>query len=55
MATSAPAKVSTAVYFDSIASPANENYGRELLELHSLGASAYLNDRFTDWRDRVRH
>jgi uncharacterized protein (DUF1800 family) len=36
---------------DSIASPANENYARELLELHTLGARNYLNDRFGDWKD----
>ena len=35
---------------DSIASPANENYARELLELHTLGAGNYLNDRTSDWR-----
>lgn len=35
---------------DSIASPANENYARELLELHTLGAENYLNDRHSDWR-----
>lgn len=34
---------------DSIASPANENYARELLELHTLGAGNYLNDRYDDW------
>jgi uncharacterized protein (DUF1800 family) len=34
---------------DSIASPANENYARELLELHTLGAANYLNDRHDDW------
>ena len=34
---------------DSRASPANENYARELLELHTLGAPAYLNDRYDDW------
>lgn len=34
---------------DSIASPANENYARELLELHTLGAGNYLNARYTDW------
>ena len=33
----------------SRASPANENYARELLELHTLGAGAYLNDRYTNW------
>lgn len=36
---------------DSIASPANENYARELLELHTLGAGNYLNDRYRDWKD----
>jgi uncharacterized protein (DUF1800 family) len=35
---------------DSIASPANENYARELLELHTLGARNYLNDRYSDWK-----
>ena len=35
---------------DSIASPANENFARELLELHTLGARNYLNDRCSDWR-----
>jgi uncharacterized protein (DUF1800 family) len=36
---------------DSIASPANENYARELLELHTLGAANYLNDRYEAWQD----
>ena len=35
---------------DSRASPANENWGRELLELHTLGAGNYLNDRYDDWK-----
>ncbi len=35
----------------SRASPANENYARELFELHTLGAGAYLNDRYDRWRD----
>jgi uncharacterized protein (DUF1800 family) len=35
---------------DSIASPANENYARELLELHTLGAANYLVDRYQEWR-----
>ena len=35
---------------DSVASPANENFARELLELHTLGAANYLNDRYSDWR-----
>lgn len=36
---------------DSLASPANENFARELLELHTLGAGNYLNDRYSDWRE----
>jgi uncharacterized protein (DUF1800 family) len=35
----------------SKASPANENYARELFELHSLGAGAYLHDRYDRWRE----
>jgi uncharacterized protein (DUF1800 family) len=35
----------------SRASPANENYARELLELHTLGAGAYLNAQYDRWRD----
>lgn len=35
---------------DSRASPANENYARELLELRTLGAANYLNDRYDDWQ-----
>ncbi len=35
----------------SKASPANENYARELFELHTLGAAAYLNDRYDRWRE----
>ena len=34
----------------SRASPANENFGRELLELHTLGAQNYLNDLYDDWK-----
>lgn len=34
---------------DSHASPANENFARELLELHTLGAPNYLNDRYPRW------
>jgi uncharacterized protein (DUF1800 family) len=33
----------------SQASPANENFARELLELHTLGQENYLNDRFERW------
>ena len=36
---------------ESRASPANENYARELLELHTLGAEAYLNEHYSAWRD----
>ena len=42
------------VYLDngsSRASPANENYARELFELHTLGAPAYLNDKYDRWAD----
>ena len=35
----------------SKASPAHENYARELLELHTLGAPAYLNATFDRWRE----
>ncbi len=35
----------------SKASPANENYARELFELHTLGADAYLNAKFDRWRE----
>ena len=34
----------------SRASPANENFARELLELHTLGAENYLNDLYDDWK-----
>lgn len=36
---------------ESRASPANENFARELLELHTLGAENYLNDRYPRWHD----
>ena len=35
----------------SRASPANENYARELFELHTLGAVNYLNDKTTNWAE----
>jgi uncharacterized protein (DUF1800 family) len=35
----------------SKASPANENYARELMELHGLGAEVYLNAAFDRWRE----
>ena len=34
----------------SRASPANENYARELLELHTLGQGNYFNDLYDDWK-----
>ncbi len=42
------------VYLSNASSRAggdNENYGRELMELHTLGRDAYLNDRYNRWRD----
>ena len=36
---------------NSRASPANENYARELLELHTLGAEHYFNDRYESWHE----
>ncbi len=36
---------------NSRASPANENYARELLELHTLGAENYFNDRYENWHE----
>jgi len=35
----------------SRAGSANENFGRELFELHTLGAEAYLNDKYDRWRE----
>ncbi len=35
----------------SRASPANENYARELLELHTMGAANYLNDQYNSWHE----
>ncbi len=37
--------------WSSRAGSANENYARELMELHTLGRDAYLNDRYDRWRD----
>ncbi|MCU0491150.1 MAG: DUF1800 domain-containing protein [Chloroflexaceae bacterium] len=42
------------IYLDNATSrdgPANENYARELFELHGMGASNYLNDLYDRWRD----
>ena len=36
---------------ESKASPANENFARELFELHTLGARHYLNHLHTRWRE----
>ena len=36
---------------DSRASPANENFARELLELHCLGAGSYINDTAAGWHE----
>jgi len=35
----------------SRAGAANENYARELFELHSFGSENYLNDHYDRWRD----
>lgn len=35
----------------SKASPANENYARELFELHTLGADHYYNNLYHRWRE----
>jgi uncharacterized protein (DUF1800 family) len=35
----------------SRASPANENFARELFELHTFGAMHYVNDTTTNWHD----
>jgi uncharacterized protein (DUF1800 family) len=35
----------------SRAGSANENYARELFELHTMGRGAYLNDHYDRWRE----
>jgi uncharacterized protein (DUF1800 family) len=35
----------------SQASPANENYARELFELHTLGEEHYFNNLYNKWKD----
>ncbi len=35
----------------SRASPANENFARELFELHTLGAETYANEKYDRWSD----
>lgn len=45
--------VSMGYYLDNVvsrASPANENFARELFELHTLGAENYLNNLYNRWR-----
>lgn len=39
---------------ESRASPANENFARELLELHTLGAENYLAGQYGNWSDVPR-
>lgn len=36
---------------ESKASPANENYARELFELHTLGSAHYLNNLYAKWKE----
>lgn len=46
--------VAMGYYLDNVtskASPANENYARELFELHTLGAENYLNHLYNRWKD----
>ncbi len=37
--------------YQSKASPANENYARELFELHTLGSENYYNHLYNRWRE----
>jgi uncharacterized protein (DUF1800 family) len=37
--------------YSSKASPANENYARELFELHTLGSDNYLNTLYNRWKE----
>jgi uncharacterized protein (DUF1800 family) len=49
------AKSPAMLYFlnnkSSQASPANENYARELFELHTLGEGHYFNNLYDQWKD----
>ena len=36
---------------ESRASPANENYARELFELHTMGEAGYTNGNYNNWSD----
>ncbi len=47
----APAMLAYLNNASSKASPANENFARELFELHTLGRERYLNDLYNRWRD----
>jgi uncharacterized protein (DUF1800 family) len=47
----APAMLTYLGNADSRASPANENFARELLELHTLGAGNYQSDRIGHWSE----
>lgn len=41
-------------YLDNVhskASPANENYAREIMELHTMGEDAYVNHLYKSWKD----
>jgi uncharacterized protein (DUF1800 family) len=48
---SAPAMLAYLNNASSKASPANENFARELFELHTLGRECYLNHLYNRWRD----
>ncbi len=47
----APAMLTYLDNYDSRASPANENFARELLELHTLGAMHYHSELYDNWRE----
>jgi uncharacterized protein (DUF1800 family) len=47
----APAMLAYLNNASSKASPANENFARELFELHTLGRERYLNHLYNRWRD----
>lgn len=48
---SSPAMLAYLNNASSKASPANENFARELFELHTLGRERYLNHLYNRWRD----
>ena len=48
---SSPAMLTYLNNRSSRAGIANENYGRELMELHTLGRAAYLNDLYSRWKE----